>query len=60
MLVRAKERVEEILVDHKPSPLTAEQDQAVSDILQEAREFYRNRGTISDQEWSDYREEMKF
>ena len=53
-LTLAQERMEEILATHKPTPLTLEQEQAVKDILQEARQFYRDRGTISDREWSAY------
>ena len=53
-LALAKERMEQILATHEPSPLTAEEDQAISDILIEAREYYRDRGMISDGEWKVY------
>jgi trimethylamine--corrinoid protein Co-methyltransferase len=53
-LALAQERMDDILENHKPIPLTAEQEQAIKDILVEARQFYRNRGTISDAEWSTY------
>jgi hypothetical protein len=46
--------MDEILATHQPAPLTAGQEQAIEDILQEARQFYRDRGTISDDEWSIY------
>jgi len=39
----AKERVEEILATHKPTPLTSEQEQSIEDILKEAREYYMQR-----------------
>jgi trimethylamine--corrinoid protein Co-methyltransferase len=58
MLDRAKEKVEEILATHKPLPLTAEEDQAVEDVLVEARDYYRKNNTISDEEWSVYMEEL--
>jgi trimethylamine--corrinoid protein Co-methyltransferase len=53
-LALAKERMEEILATHKPSPLTPDQEQAIDSILQEARGYYRKRNLISDAEWSSY------
>ena len=53
-LALARERMEEILATHSPTPLTPEQEQAIEEILTEARQFYRDRGTISDGEWSVY------
>ena len=53
-LFLAKQRMEEILANHKPTPLTSKQEQAIEDILQEARQYYRERGMISDDEWSVY------
>ncbi|MGD8487999.1 MAG: trimethylamine methyltransferase family protein [Anaerolineae bacterium] len=53
-LALAQERMEEILSTHEPKPLTPEQEQSVEDVLREARQFYRDRGTISDVEWSTY------
>ena len=50
----AKERMVEILETHKPTPLTSEQEAAVESILNEARNCYRKRGLISDEEWADY------
>jgi trimethylamine--corrinoid protein Co-methyltransferase len=50
----AKDRMQEILASHTPKPLTSDQEQAVEDILQEAREYYRERGMISDDEWAVY------
>jgi len=54
VLALAKERVEEIVATHKPKPLTPKQEQAIEDILKEAREYYRDRGMISDAEWEAY------
>jgi trimethylamine--corrinoid protein Co-methyltransferase len=50
----AKKRVAEILETHKPTPLTSEQEIAIEDILNEARNYYRKRDLISDEEWADY------
>jgi len=50
----AKDRMQEILATHTPKPLTSDQEQAIEDILQEARSYYRERGMISDDEWSVY------
>ncbi len=54
----AKERMEEILATHQPMPLTLEQEQAIEDILKEAREYYRKKGLISDAEMADYKKVM--
>ncbi len=54
-LILAKERMEEILATHQPVPLTAEQEQAIEDILREARAYYRKEGLLSEAEWSSYR-----
>lgn len=51
----AKERVEEILVTHKPTPLTPGQEEDIERILNEAREYYRKKGLISDEEWAVYK-----
>ncbi len=51
----AKERMEEILATHKVDPpLTPKQEQDIEDILKEAREYYRRKGLISDEEWTVY------
>jgi len=56
----AKERMEEILATHKVDPpLTSEQEQAIEDILKEAREYYRKKGMISDEEWAVYRKQIE-
>jgi len=53
-LALAKERVEEILATHKPKSLTPAEEQIVEDILKEAREYYRKKGLITDEEWTTY------
>lgn len=54
-LALAKERMEKILVTHKPDPLMPMQDEALEDILKEARDYCRKKGLISDKEWAVYR-----
>jgi hypothetical protein len=44
----------EILETHEPTPLTQEQVAAVEEILFEARDYYRDKGLISDEEWGEY------
>jgi trimethylamine--corrinoid protein Co-methyltransferase len=58
-LVLARERMEEILANHKPKPLTDEQDQAIEDILKEAREYYKGKGLIPGEEWNQYMKTIK-
>lgn len=55
----AKERTEEILKTHKPTPLTSSQEQDLERILQDARKYYRDKDLISDEEMSAYTESMK-
>ena len=55
----AEERMEAILNTHKISlPLTKNQISDIGEILNEAREFYRKRGMISDNEWSMYQKQV--
>jgi hypothetical protein len=45
--------MDEILATHEPRPLSPEQEQAIDDVLREARDHYRTRGMISDEEWAE-------
>lgn len=55
----AKERMAEILATHKVSlPLTPSQEEEIGRILNEAREYYREKGLISDEEWEVYKEKV--
>jgi trimethylamine---corrinoid protein Co-methyltransferase len=54
----ARARMEEILATHQPVPLPPEQEQAIEDILNDAREYYRKQGMISDGEWEDYQQDL--
>jgi trimethylamine--corrinoid protein Co-methyltransferase len=56
-LDNARDIMADILVAHKVDPpVTAAQEQDVARILQEAREFYRKKGMITDSEWEAYKE----
>ena len=56
MLDRAKEKVQDILASHQPTPLTDAEEEAVEDVLKGARDHYRGKGVISDADWSVYME----
>jgi len=55
---RAMERMEEILASHKPTPLPTDQEEAIEDILNDARRYYRSKGHISESDWSLYQEDL--
>jgi len=55
----AKERMQEILATHKPKPLTLGQEEDIERILKEAREYYRKKGLISDEEWVVYMKSLE-
>lgn len=46
ILDRARDRVEEILAQHKPHPLTAVQEKEIGQILTKARTYYRKKGLL--------------
>ncbi len=46
VIEKAKERYEEIVATHKPSPLTDEQDKEIDKILAEATRYYKKKGLI--------------
>jgi len=55
----AKERMEEILATHKPTPVTPSQEEDIERILEEARKYYKEKGLITEEEMATYRESMK-
>ncbi len=55
----ARDRMEDILATHKPTPLTSSQEEDIEKILEEARNYYHERGLISDDEMATYRKSMK-
>lgn len=54
----AVEKMEAILATHKVTPLPDNQEQAIEDILRDARQHYRKKGLISDEEWHLYQEDL--
>ncbi len=57
-LDNARDKFEEILATHKPDPLTEQQDQEIEDILKDARQYYRKKGMITDEEWKAYEKDL--
>jgi trimethylamine--corrinoid protein Co-methyltransferase len=56
----ARERMEDILATHKVDPaLTDAQEQGIERILKDAREYYRGKGLISDEEWEAYSQQIE-
>jgi trimethylamine--corrinoid protein Co-methyltransferase len=55
----ARERMDEILANHKPTPLTSNQEEEVERVLEEARKHYKERVLITDEEMSTYRKSMQ-
>lgn len=55
----ARERMEEILANHKPMRLTPNQEGDVERVLKEARKYYREKGLITREEMADYNKGMK-
>jgi hypothetical protein len=47
-----------ILSTYKTTSLPPEQEQAVEDVLKDARQHYRKKGMISDEEWKLYQEDL--
>jgi trimethylamine--corrinoid protein Co-methyltransferase len=43
---RAKERVQDILASHEPTPLPEDQERAIDDILKEAEAYYKQNGMM--------------
>jgi hypothetical protein len=58
MLDKAKDKVQEILATHQPIPLSDSEEEAVEDVLKEARDHFRGKGVISDAEWSVYMKQL--
>lgn len=54
----AREKMEGMLANNNVVALPAEQEQAIEDILKEARGYYRKKGLISDDEWKQYQEDI--
>jgi len=54
----AREKIEEIISTHKTEMVSPQQEQAIEDILKDAREHYRKKGFISDEDWKLYQEDL--
>ena len=56
----ARERMDEIILNHKTDPaLLPAEDEAIESILNEAKEYYRAEGHITNQEWEKYEKALK-
>jgi len=55
----AKKRMKEIIETYKPKPLSDNDEDAIENILEEARRYYRERGEISDKEWDAYKKDLE-
>lgn len=58
VIENAGERMEMLLSKQTVEPLTEHQEQGLEDILCDARNYYRKKGMISDEEWRVYQEDL--
>lgn len=54
----ALELMDHIIKTHEPEPLSGKEEQAIEDILNQARNHYRKTGLISDKEWETYKQDL--
>lgn len=59
LLTRAREKVDYILATHKPTALSGDQEDAIAEILAEARQHYRAQGLIAEEEWGPYMDALE-
>jgi trimethylamine--corrinoid protein Co-methyltransferase len=59
MLTLARERMDDILTNHQPEPLSPEHERAVERMLVDARAHYRSEGLISDEVWATYMQALE-
>ena len=55
---KAQERAESLLEKAKVPQLDAQKEQALEDILNEARNYYYKQGRITEDEWKEYQEDI--
>jgi len=55
----AEERVQEILATREPTLLSPSEEETVEKVLNEARRYYREKGLISDSEWTEYMKQIE-
>jgi len=58
IIEKAHGRMEMLLEQHVVPALPKAKEQALEDILQDARDYYRKKGLISDEEWRIYQEDL--
>ena len=58
MFDNALEKYRAILENHRPLPLTPQQEQEIEHILKDARGYYKDNGMISEEEWHLYQEDL--
>lgn len=58
MIQNAGERTEKLLKEQKVQTLPADQEQALEDILNDARQYYYKTGKITEEEWKAYQEDI--
>jgi trimethylamine--corrinoid protein Co-methyltransferase len=58
LIEHGRSKMEEILQNHKIEMLEPEQEQAIEDVLNEARSYYRKTGEITDSEWNEYQKSI--
>lgn len=56
---RAIAKTEELLAAHPIPKLPPEKEQALEDILNDARNYYRKKGMVKDEEWQVYQESLR-
>ena len=54
----AKARTEKLLQEQKVQTLPADKEQALEDILNDARQYYYKTGKITEEEWKLYQEDI--
>ena len=59
ILEKAEERCQTLLEHHTVPALPADKEQALEDILKDARAYYRGKGMISEEEWRIYQEDLQ-
>ena len=51
--------MKKIIETYKPEPLSGNDEDAIENILKEARKYYRKMDEISDNEWDAYKKDLK-
>jgi len=54
-----RERLDDILTNYSPPPLTVSQEEEIERILEEARAYYQKQGLITSDEMAVYRQGMR-